>query len=124
MHKTTRTYLRPGLLLALCAAATLRCSGADNVQPPTPSAIAMVAGNGQSGMVGNVLPEPRVVVVTDESGNPVQGVSVAWDAQGAGSVSAAAVETGSDGRASVQRTLGDQTGEQGTTATVSGLSGS
>ena len=123
MHKTWLKRLRPGVLLAALAAVTLRCSG-DNVEPPTPSAIAMVDGNGQTAGVGEALSDPLVVVVTDQSGDPVQGVSVAWDARGVGSVSAAATETGADGHASVGRTLGSQAGEQPTTASVAGLSGS
>ena len=123
MNKTWLQTARHAALLTLIAAVTLRCSG-DNVQPPSPSAIAMVDGNGQTGPIGQVLPSPLVVVVTDESGNPVQGVGVAWDAQGTGSVSAQTTETDAQGHASVQRTLGDQTGEQTTTATVNGLSGS
>ncbi|MGH7513176.1 MAG: galactose oxidase-like domain-containing protein [Gemmatimonadales bacterium] len=122
MDKTRLTYLRPGALL-LALAATLRCSG-DNVQPNTPSAIAMADGNGQTAGIGEALANPLVVVVTDQSGNPVEGVTVAWDADGSGSVSAGSTQTGSDGHASVQRTLGSQAGEQTTTAAVSGLDGS
>jgi galactose oxidase-like protein/glyoxal oxidase-like protein/Big-like domain-containing protein/Kelch motif protein len=122
MNKTLR-YVRRSALLAVVAATILRCSG-DNVQPPTPSAIAMLDGNGQTGAVGGALPAPLIVVVTDESGNPVEGVSVAWDAHGTGAVSSDTSTTGPDGHASVQRTLGSQAGEQMTTAAVSGLAGS
>lgn len=107
----------------LLAAGSLRCSG-DTTQPPSPASIEPAAGDGQSGPVGAMLASPLVVLVTDQSGNPVQGVSVGWDAQGGGSVSATTVETGTDGRASVQRTLGPAAGEQTTTASVGGLSGS
>jgi hypothetical protein len=110
-------------LAGLLAVGSLRCGG-DNIQPPTASAIEMVSGNGQSGRLGQPLATPLVVLVTDEAGNPVEGVNVRWDPQGAGSVSAETVETGSDGRASVQRVLGPQPGEQITTASVSGLDGS
>jgi hypothetical protein len=65
-----------------------------------------------------------MVLVTDDEGNPVGGVSVSWNVQGGGSVSAATVSTGSNGRASVTRTLGPELGEQTTTASVSGLQGS
>src|SRR6476660_87300 len=122
MDKTRLTYLRRGPLLVVLAAATLRCS--DNVQPSTPSAIAMVDGNGQTAGIGEVLANPLVVVVTDQSGNSVEGVTVLWDADGSGSVSAGTTQTGSDGHASVQRTLGSQAGEQTATASVTGLNGS
>ena len=49
----------------------------------------------------------------------VQGVTVTWSAGGSGRVSSPTVQTGSDGKASVQRTLGDALGPQTTTATVS-----
>ena len=64
------------------------------------------------------------MLVTDDAGNPVQGVSVQWAAQDGGSVSAATTTTGSDGRASVSRVLGPAEGEQTTTATATGLEGS
>jgi hypothetical protein len=122
MHKTWLRYARPGLLLGALAVVTLRCS--DNVEPHTPSAIAMIDGNGQTAGIGEALANPLIVEVTDQAGDPVEGVTVTWDADGSGSVSAATVATGTDGRASVQRTLGGQAGEQTTTATVTGLSGS
>jgi hypothetical protein len=123
MPKPLVRRARPWTLLTLLAAATLRCSG-DNVQPPTPSAIAMADGNGQSGAVGTTLTKPLVVKVTDEHGNPVQGVSVDWAAAGDGSVTPQTSTTGTDGLASVQRVLGGQAGEQTTTATANGLEGS
>ncbi|MEP7227336.1 MAG: galactose oxidase-like domain-containing protein, partial [Gemmatimonadales bacterium] len=67
---------------------------------------------------------PLVVLVTDDKGSAVAGVSVSWAAQGGGSVSSTAVKSGSDGRASVERTLGPTPGPQTTTATVAGLQGS
>jgi hypothetical protein len=123
MHKPWLRLLRPWALLTLLAAATLRCSG-DNIGPPTPSAMALLQGNGQTGAVGTLLPQALVVIVTDQRGDPAQGVSVVWDAHGAGSVSAPTTETDEVGHASVQRTLGSAAGEEMTTATVTGLSGS
>ena len=110
-------------LTALLAAAGLQCSG-DTTQPPTASAIEIVAGDGQSAAAGGALPDPLVVLVTDQSGDPVQGVGVQWVAQGGGSVSPASAQTGSDGKASVERVLGATPGQQTTTASVSGLEGS
>ena len=111
-------------LAALLAAGSIRCSGGSNTQPQTPSAIEMAAGDGQVAGVGAALPSPLAVLVTDQSGNPVQGVDVGWDAQGGGSVSAASVQTGADGKASVTRVLGPTAGDQTTTASVGGLQGS
>jgi hypothetical protein len=111
-------------IAALLATVSLRCNGGGDTQPSTATAIQMVDGDGQTGAVGAALAKPLVVLVTDQSGNPVEGVSVAWNPQGAGSVSAGATQTGADGKASVQRTLGSSPGEQTTTATVNGLQGS
>ena len=84
----------------------------------------LVAGNEQSGSVGQPLADPLVVLVTDNGGSPVPGVTVSWAAVGGGSVSDDRVKTASDGKALVRRTLGPQAGPQSTTATVSGLQGS
>jgi WD40 repeat protein len=65
-----------------------------------------------------------VVLVTDDKGSAVAGVSVTWAAQGGGSVSSNSVKTGTDGRASVERTLGPAAGPQTTTASAAGLKGS
>jgi hypothetical protein len=82
-----------------------------------------LAGDGQAGIVNQPLPDPLVVQVTDEAGNPVEGVAVEWEVE-SGSVSPQSVETDSDGRASVTRVLGPEPGEQLTTASVEGLDGS
>ena len=118
------TGLAPRIALLLLGAATLRCSGSDPIDPGTPTTITLVSGNDQEGTVGTVLPDSQIVRVTDESGDPVSGVSVAWAAQGGGSVSDATVQTGDDGLAGIKRTLGPAAGTQGTTATVADLEGS
>jgi hypothetical protein len=107
---------------SLLAATTLRCSTGGDVSVPT--TIEKAGGDQQNGVAGLPLPSPLVVRVTDEGGNPVSGVEVRWQAVGGGSVSAETIKTGSDGRASVVRTLGPNTGEQTTTATSVGLEGS
>jgi hypothetical protein len=86
--------------------------------------ISAVAGDGQSGPVGGTLPQPLVVAVADAFGNPIAGVTVAWTADGGGTVSAPTSTTGDDGRASVQRILGPAAGTQRTLAAVDGLAGS
>jgi hypothetical protein len=115
--------LRTWLVAGLLAAGSLRCDGG-NIDPTVATDIEMFDGDVQTGTVGQPLPEPLVVLVTDESGNEVPGVEVRWAAQGGGSVSAETVETGSNGRASVDRVLGPELGQQTTTASVSGLQGS
>ncbi len=120
---TSLRQLRPWAIIGLITVTTLRCGG-DNVAPSTATTIAIADGDGQTGIVGQALARPLVVLVTDASGDPVQGVAVQWDANGTGSVSANAVTSGADGRASVERVLGPDPGAETTTASVSGLQGS
>ena len=119
-----RPRLRSLAIAVLLAAGALRCSDTGGGEPTTATRIEMVDGNDQTATVGQPLPDPLVVLVTDQNGDPVEAVGVSWAAQGGGTVSTGSVETGSDGRASVTRILGPDTGEQTTTATVSGLEGS
>jgi hypothetical protein len=95
-----------------------------SASPAGGASLALVSGDDQTAAAGSVLPESLVVRVSDRFGNPVAGTSVTWAVSGGGSVSSTRVTTGSDGRAAVRRTLGSQVGEQRTTASVSGLSGS
>jgi hypothetical protein len=71
--------------------------------------------------VSQVLPEPLVVRVLDDSAVPLEGVSVVWVVQGGGSVDPDTVVTDSEGFAAASRVLGPSAGDQTTTATVSGL---
>jgi hypothetical protein len=86
--------------------------------------LAAVSGDGQTGTAGTALPEPLVVQVTDAFGNPIEGVPIAWAAEGGGSVSAPATTTDAVGRTSVTRTLGPAAGTQTTLVTSEGLAGS
>ena len=83
-----------------------------------------VAGEDQTGHVGQPLDDRLVVEVTDGFGNPVPNVQIDWSAEGGGSVSEATVRTGDDGRARVERVLGPAVGAQTTVATSEGLAGS
>lgn len=119
---TRISQLRTGVLAVFLAGGSLTCGGV--TPPPDGNVIDMAAGNQQTAPVGQPLADPLVVAVRDAGGDPVQGVSVSWSAQGGGSVSSSTVTTGSDGRASVTRVLGPTPGAQGTTASVSGATGS
>lgn len=86
--------------------------------------ITLVSGNDQTGAVGTTLAAPLVVVVADEFGNPIPGVTIVWSITGGGSVSDASTVTGDNGQTSVTRTLGGTAGQQTTLATADGLAGS
>ncbi|HEX2218693.1 MAG TPA: Ig-like domain-containing protein [Gemmatimonadales bacterium] len=89
------------------------------------SGLALVSGDEQSGVVGTELPDPLVVEVTDPFGNPTEGVTITWTAEGGGSVSAVSTVTDAQGRTSVTRTLGPTAGTQTTLASSEeGLAGS
>ena len=88
------------------------------------NSMAAVAGDNQIGHVNSQLDEPLVVQVTDVFGNPIPGVSIAWEAQGGGSVSESGTTTDELGQASVQRVLGPTAGQQTTLASSEGLAGS
>lgn len=83
-----------------------------------------VAGDSQAAPAGAALGQPLVVEVTDAFGNPIAGVTVAWEADAGGTVSQATTSTGDDGTATVERTLGPSAGVQHTSAIAPGLAGS
>jgi hypothetical protein len=91
--------------------------------PEAAVALVLAGGDAQRGEVSTVLADSLAVRAVDRFGNGVAGVEVSWEAVG-GSVSAASVTTGADGRSAVERTLGDQPGSYATTAAASGLDGS
>jgi len=91
--------------------------------PESAAALERAAGDGQTGQVSSALADSLAVRAVDRFGNGVSGVEVSWEAAG-GSVSAASVVTGADGRSAVQRVLGDRPGPYATTADASGLAGS
>jgi len=122
----TRRGLQTGEVRALGADGTPTATIGFTLTALSESAngIRAVSGEDQSGSVGTRLASPLAVEVADAFGNPIDGVEVAWSAEGGGSVSAATTTTGQDGRTSVERTLGATAGTQRTLATVSGLAGS
>lgn len=73
----------------------------------------VVSGNNQSAVVGTPLAQPLVVMVVDETGAPVPGVSVVFEVvAGGGAVSANTVVTRGNGTAEVFWTVGILAGEQ------------
>ena len=122
-----KPYVRllPRLGVLVLAAATLRCSeGTVDPPPPEGGTLQRMAGDGQEAVVGTTLPDSLIVRVVDESGDPLAGVTVEWEAQGGGTVSESSTESGADGRTGILRTLGTTVCEQRTTASADDFDGS
>jgi hypothetical protein len=110
------------LLLATLPAFTGACSD-EPARPDPPAAVAAFAGDGQPGTVGEALPHPVVVRVTNADGDPLEGVEVVFGAeQGSGAPDQPTTRTGEDGLARMGWTLGETPGAQALFAAVPGLS--
>ena len=89
--------------------------------PVAPAEVRATSGGGQTAPVQTMLPAPLVATVVDEGGNPVRGITVNWDAGGAGRVDPASSTTDGEGRAAARWMLGEETGIENALATVSDL---
>src|SRR5512133_2176739 len=108
--------------VSLCTAMAVAACGGGSSEPKTsgPSAVDIVAGNGQVQLIGTALTSPLVVRVSS-SGNPVQGATVTFAvATGSATVSPTTAVTDANGQAKTQVTLGSSPGEVTVTATVAG----
>src|SRR5690349_10429379 len=111
-----------GALVMFAAVAFAGCAdtAGPNDNNVTPSAVAVVSGNGQVGLVGARLALPLAVKVS-ANGSSVRGASVSFAVTtGAASVSPATTTTDSAGVAKTQLTLGTTPGNVVVTATVAG----
>ncbi|HKA58887.1 MAG TPA: Ig-like domain-containing protein [Gemmatimonadales bacterium] len=89
---------------------------------PTPNTIAVSAGNNQVAAAGSALPDSLAVIVRDQGGAALAGVTVTFAVTGGGgSVSPATRATDASGIAKTRRTLGPNAGTQTTSATAGGL---
>jgi len=107
----------PLLLGAALAGGLLAgCGGNDLVLPPDEAVvIQVVGGDGQQGQVGELLPSPIVVQVTDSAGNPVPGAAVQFVLVSAGDsadIQPATTTTDQQGHAQARMLLGDKVGLQ------------
>ncbi len=85
------------------------------------AAIVVHSGNNQTGTVGEELDDPLEVVVADQYGNPVPGVSVSWTPAD-GSANPTSSATDAQGVAATAWTLGTDPGTQTLTASAAGQS--
>ena len=109
-------------LAAALGAAAMACGG--DLTLPDPSGAGLVLskarGDGQTGAVGAVLPDPVVVRVRTESGQSVAGREIAFlfPAGEEGSVDPDTAVTNSEGEALTRWVLGPDTGERSLDARV------
>ena len=105
-----------GLALSACG------GGGNGGTGPTPNTIAVSAGNNQVAPAGSALPESLAVIVRDQAGAPLAGVTVTFAVTaGGGSVSPASRQTDASGIAKTRRTLGSNAGTQTASATAGSL---
>jgi hypothetical protein len=112
-------------VLSLLLAATLKCGHEEIPPEQDPAAITVVAGNEQSGVVGQPLADSLVVQVSDLNGDPVPDRSVRFRLPlGApGSVEPSEATTSADGHAATRGMLGTLAGPWEAYAEVTTLDG-
>jgi len=106
--------------------AGLNACGADNgvgtFVEPVPNALAVTAGNRQTGFVTADLDTSLTVAITDANGLPIIGTPVAWAVtSGGGTLSTDTATTNTFGEARVVWTLGNSPGPQSVAANAAGL---
>src|SRR6476620_2784136 len=69
---------RRTILCTLVTTFAAACSDYTSPSAPTPAAIAVVSGSGQTGIVGGMVASPIVFAVTSTSDAPVSGVTVTF----------------------------------------------
>lgn len=76
------------------------------------SQLVAAAGDGQTGTVGQALPEALVAQLNDEGGSPVPGIGITFSLlSGGGSLTVTSATTGQDGRVTTTWTLGTGTAD-------------
>jgi PKD repeat protein len=115
------------IMLAACSSSATPTGNTPPPPPPAapgaPAAITIVAGDGQQGLPGSVLPVKPAVLVKDASGVPVPGVTVLFAIDsGSGSLASTSATTGTDGTAVAGSwTLGPVAGSNVVRVTVGSL---
>ena len=112
------------VVVGLASLSLAACGGGGDGRggPSPPASVTIVAGNGQTGEVGTLLPVALTVRVTDSAGRPHASVAVGWAVTaGSGAVNPPSGVTDSAGNAITRWTLGTTAGSQQVTATVAGL---
>jgi hypothetical protein len=114
MSRTQRAFL------TAAAGALLACGGGS--EPQIPASLTIVSGDGQLAAVDGSAPEPLVVRVRDESGEPVANAIVSWTVvQGDATPSSPSSAADADGEAAIELSLGSQPGVIHVTASLDAL---
>jgi hypothetical protein len=114
-------YLAGGVFISLVAG----CAGDDLLLPGdgAPAELRVVSGDQQSAPAGDPIEHPLVVEALDGAGRPVLGAVVVFEfveSPSGAELEPATTETGADGRASAEVTLGTPAGDQSVEARLDG----
>jgi hypothetical protein len=106
----------------LLVAAQFSCGGSDSQAPPVATTLTENSATSLSGTAGTAVTTPPSVLVKDQNGNPMAGVSVTFVASGGGSVTGSPAVTNSSGVATVTSwTLGTTVGTNTVIASTGSL---
>ncbi len=106
------------LALSSAGGMLIGCGGGGDLLLPRdaePATVTLIDGDGQSGRVGEALPQLLIAEVTDAAGRPVAGATVAFvlnDPAPEASLDPDTVTTDADGRAATAMVLGTRPGTQ------------
>jgi hypothetical protein len=120
-------FMAQGCRILAAAVLIAACDGGGVTPPPvTPplvaTGLAAASATTQTAVAGTAVAEAPTVRVTDQNGQPLAGVAVAFAVAGGGSVQAASASTDASGLASAGSwTLGPAAGAQSVTATAGSL---
>jgi len=111
MTTRERTWRFIGLGILVCTLAVLVSQCSDTEAPAPPSRISIYSGDSQYSLRGTALLEPLVVRVATDDGSAPEDARVIFSvAQGGGTLSRTSAQVDKKGLASVEYTLGPDTG--------------
>jgi len=94
----------------------------DDSPPAEPTELETIAGDGQTGTAGELLPGALAVEVRDQNGEPFRGATVVWSVvQGSATLEETETTTNGRGRSRNRVTLGAEAGEVVVEARVEGV---
>lgn len=123
MIEMMRRRARPAAILALAWSAIAACDD-EEVPPETRvTAVEIVSGDQQVGVVASALPEPLVARAVDAQGRAVARAPVEWTvAAGGGTITPLAATTDENGEARATWTVGESAGAHGAQIRVGTIS--